>query len=571
MVLLMARPTKRSGSSKDQFRKRVPADVLDVARGERIVFSLPKMHTGDGRILVSAKIGAEVLFSLRTEEPSLVKLRHSAAAEQFERACAAYREGPRGLTHKQRVAFSGVLYRDLAAGFEDDPIDANWWRLVADVAQGVLTPPTAPPLIIETFTGEAQLMELERYIGPWLNPILSREGVIPAKEERPAFLREFAKALIDAANKLARNAESDFSPDPSAARFPAWEGAAAKTPPPSSALTFDALLSRWKKEGPKSASALVSFEAHVAAFKAHLGHDDAKRVTKADVLAWKDGLIDKGLSAKSINGSYLASIRTLYRLAKRNDLISADPTEGIRVPYKRKAGEGRLPYEDEEVAALLAFADAETTPYLRWIPWLTALTGARVGEIAQLWGSRVKTINGIPSIRIAPAEDGGTLKNAGSERDVPLHPEIIKRGFLGFVKGRGTGPLFYGGESATPRPRKSEAAHHASKGAANRVAAWVRAKGFEDPRKAPNHAFRHWFKTKCADLDIPDSVADAIQGHSDQSAAAGYRKISLAKMAEAIGKLPVPRPSAKEAQQPRDSAQRRRRDESSDTSPGGEQ
>lgn len=539
MVLFLARPTKRSGSSKHQFRKRVPADVLRVARGQRIVFSLPKAHTGNERILLSAKLGAEILFSLRTEDSSLVKLRHNAAAEQFERACAAYREGPRRLTHKQIHGLAGVLYRDLANGvFEDDPISADWWRTVADVAQRVLTPPPGPSLMIEAFPGE---WELEKHVGRWLGPILSREGIIPADEDRPALLRAFAEALILAANKLKKNAEGDYSPDPAATRFPAWGGITAKALPPSSALTFDSLLTKWEKEDKKAPSSLVSFRQHVAAFKAHLKHNDPHRVTKTDAIAWKDALLDKGLSATTINGSYLASIRTLYRFAVRNALIAADPIEGVKVQSKRKAGQGRLPYTDEEVAAILALADAESKPALRWIPWLLALTGARVGEIAQLWGKRVTTINGIDVIRITPADDGGGIKNAGSERDVPIHPAIIERGFLAFAKSRPNGgPLFYGDTKAKPRPRKSETSGHASDGPINRVREWIRDHGFTDKRKAPNHAFRHWFKSKCSDLDIQDSVADAIQGHTDQSAAAGYRKISLAKMDEAIRKLPVP-------------------------------
>lgn len=540
MVLFMARPTKRSGSSKHQFRRRVPADVLRSARGKSIAFSLPKSHTGDERILVRVKVGTEVLLSLRTEEPSLVKLRHSAAAEQFERALAAYREGPRSLTHKQCHALAGILYRDLAAGFEDEPVSADWWRIVGEVAQRVLTPPQ--PLMIERFPGEAQLVELEKHVGPWLDAVLTREGVIAADEDRPKLLRSFAEALILAANKLKKNAEGDYSPDPAAARFPAWEGVTAKAPPPSPSLTFDNLLTKWEKESPKSASSLVSFRGHVAAFKAHLGHNDALRVSRADVIKWKDALIEKGLSAKTINGSYLASIRTLYRLAKRNDLITADPTEDIRVPHKRRAGKGRLHYEDAEVAAILALSDDETEPRLHWIPWLLALTGARVGEIAQLWGKHVKVIDGISAISITPTDDGGTLKTASSERDVPLHPALIERGFLTFVREHGTGPLFYGGKGAKPRPRKEGQVRHASKGPTNRLREWVRDNGFNDERKAPAHAFRHWFKTKCARLGILNSVANAIQGHvGGDGEADTYRHIDLAMKAEAIRKIAVPK------------------------------
>ena len=55
----------RSSSSKGQFQRRVPADVLRIAHGKPIAFSLPKSHAGGERIIVSAKIGNEVMFSLR--------------------------------------------------------------------------------------------------------------------------------------------------------------------------------------------------------------------------------------------------------------------------------------------------------------------------------------------------------------------------------------------------------------------------------------------------------------------------------------------------------------------------
>lgn len=178
MVLFMARPAKRSGSSKDQFRKRVPADVLHVARGKRITFSLPKAHSGDERIVLSAKIGNEVMFSLRTEEASLIRLRHSAAAEQFERAIAAYREGPRKLLNKQIYGLAGVLYRDLNATFEDEPVSAAWWKIVRDVVNDAETGPLWPPLTIDEVTDKGarrRLANLERFVGPWIDPILSRE------------------------------------------------------------------------------------------------------------------------------------------------------------------------------------------------------------------------------------------------------------------------------------------------------------------------------------------------------------------------------------------------------------
>lgn len=72
-----------------------PFDVLRVAGGKQIFFSLPKAYTGDEHLRVAAKVGTHAEFELRTDEPPLIKLRLNKAAEHFERACTAYREGPR--------------------------------------------------------------------------------------------------------------------------------------------------------------------------------------------------------------------------------------------------------------------------------------------------------------------------------------------------------------------------------------------------------------------------------------------------------------------------------------------
>ena len=117
-----------------------------------------------------------------------------------------------------------------------------------------------------------------------------------------------------------------------------------------------------------------------------------------------------GLKPKSINDGYLSHIRILFRVAKRNDLLAVDPTEGIRVPVKEMAGTTRLPYSDAEVAKLLKLADQQTTPRLRWMPWLLALTGARAGEIAQLWAVHVKERDGLHFISITPTDDGGEIR-----------------------------------------------------------------------------------------------------------------------------------------------------------------
>ena len=174
-----------------------------------------------------------------------------------------------------------------------------------------------------------------------------------------------------------------------------------------------------------------------------MGHDDPARVTKADIIAWKDKLLAAGLSARGIKYGHLAAPQAIYNRAMANGILLDNPFLGVTIPLRKKAGTKMLSYTNDEVARILALAEGETKPDRRWLPWLMALSGARVGELVQLWGRRIVNSDGVWMMKIAPAEDGGTLKNEGSERDVPIHPAVLERGFFDFVKSRGDGPLFY--------------------------------------------------------------------------------------------------------------------------------
>ena len=158
------------------------------------------------------------------------------------------------------------------------------------------------------------------------------------------------------------------------------------------------------------------------AFKKHLGHNDPHRVTKSDILGWKDALVVAGRAPKGIRDGQLAAIRTLYAYALDNDLLGTNPAQGIKIQVKKRAGSRKLGYTDQEVGQILELADKEQRPERRWLPWLIATSGARVGEVAQLWGSRIKSMEGVYVMQIAPAEDGGSLKNEGIGTHRPNSP-----------------------------------------------------------------------------------------------------------------------------------------------------
>ncbi|YBW37917.1 hypothetical protein ACMYR2_0408 [Nitrobacter sp. TKz-YC01] len=156
---------------------------------------------------------------------------------------------------------------------------------------------------------------------------------------------------------------------------------AAPSPDEQTPLTFEALWIRWEREAKPAPSTVSTWWGYVLQFQRHLGHDDPRRVTPDDVVAWKDALLARGLT--SVRDGHLAAIKTLFNYGVRNRLLKANPAEGLTAARKTRAGNRRLPYDDDEVARLLALADCETRPSRNWLPWLTALSGARIAAAKQ--------------------------------------------------------------------------------------------------------------------------------------------------------------------------------------------
>jgi integrase len=148
----------------------------------------------------------------------------------------------------------------------------------------------------------------------------------------------------------------------------------------------------------------------------------------------------------------------------------------------------------------------------RWVPWIRAYTGARVNEITQLRAEDIKQARSrdgnslIWVLKITP--EAGTVKD-GEEREVALHPHLIEQGFLDFVQTRQGKRLFYDPNKS----RGGSPAHPQSAKAGERVAKWIRDKvGIADPRIAPNHAWRHLFRSRLIDAKVLEQVITRSSG-----------------------------------------------------------
>jgi integrase len=70
-----------------------------------------------------------------------------------------------------------------------------------------------------------------------------------------------------------------------------------------------------------------------------------------------------------------------------------------------------------------------------WVLLLLYYCGVRRGEACKLLASDVGEAEGIPFIAIRPTVTG-RLKNTQSKRKIPIHPELMRLGFLEFVRAR---------------------------------------------------------------------------------------------------------------------------------------
>jgi hypothetical protein len=354
MVLLMARFIRRSDTSFIHFRKRVPADIQRLAAGKTFTFVIPTHDADDPEIAATVTVGAEAKFSLRTRDPAIAKYRNGIAAAQFERFCEGLRKGPQPSTNKQVVALAGVLRREMIANWEDEPGDAEGWEIMRELNLDAT----------ESFPA------LEKMVGREVDRLLEREGIVTDTTSRRRLLQEAAGALAGAAAQLSRYADGDYRPDRFAERFPDWENLKGGTTPqsPTPGITIDDLFERWIRETGPSASTITTWKSYMKQLKERVGHDDAARVTKADIIAWKDALVALGRAPKGIKDGQLAATRSIFGYGVVNDLLPANPAQGVIIKQKRKAGTKMQGYSDAEVARLFSLADAEANASRRWLP-----------------------------------------------------------------------------------------------------------------------------------------------------------------------------------------------------------
>lgn len=149
---------------------------------------------------------------------------------------------------------------------------------------------------------------------------------------------------------------------------------------------------------------------------------------------------------------YLDVLRDMMKVAVRKKLLPSNPAVDVKPIVKDAVANAqkRRPWTPDQLKKFFegefyqSCAPGASAPYTKsdrawrfWLPLVMLFTGARPNEICGLGIDDVRqTKAGMWFLNIGDEGDGKSLKTDASRRRVPLHPELVRIGFIAFVKER---------------------------------------------------------------------------------------------------------------------------------------
>ena len=224
--------------------------------------------------------------------------------------------------------------------------------------------------------------------------------------------------------------------------------------------------------------------------------------------------------------NYLRMADNLFGWMVKERLIPDNPASGINPLRRREAPETqRLPFNQGELQSIFStplytgcvddehgFSRAGPNVVRRsryWVPLLALFTGMRMGEVLQLTPDHVRlSAHGTNFIVLTRDMK---LKTDGAEREIPIHPELERMGFLAWVEEKRKarpGALF----DDVPVSKHGYRSDIFTK----RFASFLKKVDLPAARrpKLCFHSFRHTFKDALNETDASEEIKDEICGWS---------------------------------------------------------
>jgi len=483
------------------FRRRIPKDLLSLYPSQQIIFSLKTKDRREADKLArieSVKLDQEFQHRRSTlPDNSLEEI----SDDDIERICKLFTTY--ALEEDEEIRMEGLSDRDYQKITETLNIVDAGERY--DFAKG-----------------DTKLIEFE------MEDFCESHGFKIAKGS-PTYKKlayKFLQANVEITQKLLARHRGEIIETPKAPDIATQQGN----------LTLGRILEKWELEARPRPKTIAEWRLVINRFNDLHGILKIDQITKSNIVAFKNSRLKRGNAPATVT-KQLGALSSLLQYSVDNDLISTNVAAGVRVAKSKVEKKARLPYKIEDLNKIFScpiYTDnhrpqggGKEAAY--WLPLLALYTGARLEELGQLQKKDVQQQNSIWYINISDEADGTSVKTYSSRRNIPIHPALLKLGFIEYAHQQYE-RIF---------PALKVDSHKSLTG--NFSKWWGRYAreiiGITDKRKV-FHSFRHAFKDACRNSGIHQEIHDTFTGHAGSNVGSTYGSgASLKRLADQMEKL----------------------------------
>lgn len=261
---------------------------------------------------------------------------------------------------------------------------------------------------------------------------------------------------------------------------------------------------------------------------------------------------------------HLAVLKSIFEFAVDQEWIERNPAERVKIiipsraqSYSENEG-GYEPFDENELNTIFSTplytgcADDERRinrvgpNIIRrsrfWAPLISLYSGLRMQEILQLEKSDIQFADGVHFFSVKDAVHGtyeeGTytkrLKARNSLRDVPIHPELVRIGFIDFAQ-RNNDEWLFPELHLGANPKLSD-------NFSKKFKTFMKPTGVSKPHRKVFHSFRNTFNDAMRDAEIGLEIREQVMGWTDQSKMDSRYGIGhkIARLAKEVSRVQYP-------------------------------
>ncbi len=250
----------------------------------------------------------------------------------------------------------------------------------------------------------------------------------------------------------------------------------------------------------------------------------------------------KLISPKTIN-AHIDAFRRLFDWAERHGHSPHKLFEGMKVPKAKDAATERKPFTRDQTRLMFSELTENKKGLIRseshkWGALLGLFTGARLNEICQLELADIQQEDGVWLLHITDEGDDSNkrVKAKASRRKVPIHAELLRLGFLDFVKSRAGGSRLF-----------PDYSYNRNGGYGRNLGRWFNETSFLPKLGLKSegvvfHCLRHTMVTRLGQAGVPEPIIQCVVGHAREGVTQqvylkeGY---TIAQLKEAVDRFGV--------------------------------